>query len=142
MPYEGIEPAVNDLLGGHVASVVSNVLTAKPQIDAGALRELGVTGATRSAILPDVPTFAEAGVPKYELLNWFGLFAPANTPQPIVARLSREAADFLKSPAIKSQLALDGAEPVGSTPAEFTAFIKDEMETWKRVARAAGIQPQ
>jgi len=142
VPYKGVGPAINDLLGGHVGSVVSNVITAKPQIEAGKLRGLGVTGATRSSILSNVQTIAEAGVPGYDLLNWYGFFATAGTPSAIVDRLSREAAQFLKSPAMKEQLALEGAEPVGSTPAEFTAFIKREMDTWKRVAAAAHVEPQ
>ena len=142
VPYKGVGPAMSDLLGGHVASMVSNVASAKPHIDSGKLRALGVTSRARAPALPDVPSMAEAGVKGYEVLNWFGMFAPAGTPAPIIARMHAEAkAKLLAMPEMKQRLASEGAEPIVSTPADFAAFVKSEMQQWTEVGRAAKIQP-
>ncbi|MBX9773706.1 MAG: tripartite tricarboxylate transporter substrate binding protein [Xanthobacteraceae bacterium] len=141
VPYKGVGPAMSDLIGGHVASMVSNVASAKPHIDSGKLRPLGVTSRARAAALPDVPSMAEAGVKGYEVLNWFGLFAPAGTPAPIIARMHAEAKAMLTAPEMKQRLAGEGAEPIVSTPSDFTVFVKAEMEQWTEVGRAAKIQP-
>src|SRR5262245_902991 len=101
VPYKGVGPAMSDTLAGHVMSMVSNVASAKPHIEAGKLRPLAITSAQRSAVLPDVPTIAESGVPGYEVLNWFGVFAPAGTPQPIVERMAAEAAVMFADPKTK-----------------------------------------
>ncbi len=98
VPYKGVGPAMSDLLGGHVASMVSNVGSAKPHIDTGKLRALGVTARARVAALPDVPSIAEAGVKDYEVMNWFGMFAPAGTPAPIITRMQAEAKAMLATP--------------------------------------------
>jgi tripartite-type tricarboxylate transporter receptor subunit TctC len=141
VPYKGVGPAMSDLLGGHVASMVSNVASAKPHIDNGKLRALGVTSRARTPALPDVPTIAEAGVKGYEVLNWFGMFAPAGTPAPIVTRMHAEAKALLTTPEMKKRLASEGAEPINSTPSDFTAFVKSEMQQWSKVGKAAKIQP-
>ena len=122
--------------------MIAGVLTTRPQVDAGKLRGLAASSLTRIESLPNVPTMAEAGVPKYEALQWYGLLAPAGTPAPIVARLHAETAKAARTAEMKARLAADGAEPVGNTPAEFAAHIKEEMEKWGAVARAAGIEPQ
>lgn len=141
VPYKGVGPAMSDLIGGHVASMVSNVASAKPHIDSGKLRPLGVTSRNRAAALPDVPSMEEAGVKGYEVLNWFGLFAPAGTPAPIIARMHAEAKAMLTAPDLKQRLTAEGAEAIVSTPSDFTAFVKSEMQQWTEVGRAAKIQP-
>jgi tripartite-type tricarboxylate transporter receptor subunit TctC len=140
VPYRGIAPAMQDLVAGHVNVMVSNVLTARPHIASGSIRALGVTSRGRSTALPDVPSMSEAGVADYEVLNWFGLFAPAGTPQPIINRLQAEAAAIVFAPETRQRLAGDGAEPVASKPAEFAAFVKSEMTKWAAVAKDAKIQ--
>jgi tripartite-type tricarboxylate transporter receptor subunit TctC len=140
VPYRGIAPAMQDLVAGHVNAMVSNVLIARPHIASGRIRALGVTSRGRSAALPDVPSLSEAGLKDYEVLNWFGLFAPAGTPQPIIDRLQAEAAAIMFAPETKQRLAGDGAEPIASKPAEFAAFVKSEMTKWAAVAKDAKIQ--
>ena len=142
IPYKGVGPGLNDVIAGQVSAMIAGVLTTRPQIDGGKLRGLAATSLTRIESLPNIPTAAEAGVPKYEALQWYGLLAPAGTPAPIVARLYYETAKAARSPEMKARLAADGAEPVGNTPAAFAAHIRDEMEKWAAVARAAGIEPQ
>jgi len=142
IPYRGVSQSVTDILGGRVSGMVLNVLTAKPHIEAGQLRALGVTGLRRSEALPNVPTIAETAVPTYEALQWFGILAPAGTPAPIVALLQAKIAEGLRAPEIKARLAADGAEAVATTPAEFAALINDEIEKWTVVAKAANIQPE
>jgi tripartite-type tricarboxylate transporter receptor subunit TctC len=142
IPYRGVGPALNDLVAGQVGILIAGVLTTKPQVDAGTVRGLAVTGLKRVEGLPDVPTVAEAGVANYEALQWYGLLAPAGTPAPIIARLHAETAKAVRSAEMKERLAADGADPVGNTPAEFAAHIKEEMRKWAEVARAAKIEPQ
>jgi tripartite-type tricarboxylate transporter receptor subunit TctC len=142
IPYRGTAPAMTDVISGQIAAMFSNALTAKPQIESGAIRALGVSGRKRSEALPDVPPIAEAGVPDYEATQWYGLVAPAGTPAEIVARLHAEATRALQTQEMKDKLAGDGAEPVGTTPAEFAAHIKAELAKWANVARAAKIEPQ
>ena len=142
IPYKGVGPALNDLIAGQVSSLIAGLLTTKPQVEAGTLRGLAVTGAMRAESLPNIPTVAEAGVPGYEALQWYGLSAPAGTPPAIVTRLHAETAKAVRTKEMKERLAADGAEPVGNTPAEFAAHIQDEMKKWAAVARAAKIEPQ
>ena len=142
VPYRGTAPAMTDVISGQIASMFSNALTAKPQIESGAIRALGVSGRKRSEALPSVPPIAEAGVPSYEATQWYGLVAPAGTPPDIIARLHAEATSALKTQEMKDKLASDGAEPVGTTPQEFAAHIKGELEKWAAVARTAKIEPQ
>jgi tripartite-type tricarboxylate transporter receptor subunit TctC len=142
VPYRGTAPAMTDVISGQIASMFSNALTAKPQIESGAIRALGVSGRKRSEALPSVPPIAEAGVPSYEATQWYGLVAPAGTPPDIIARLHAEATAALKTQEMKDKLASDGAEPVGTTPQEFAAHIKGELEKWAAVARTAKIEPQ
>ena len=142
VPYRGTAAAVTDVIGGQIAATFANALTAKPQVDSGRVRALAVSGPSRVEAFPAVPPVAEAGVPGYEAMQWYGVAAPAGTPAPIIARLHAEAAKALKSDEMKEKLALDGAQPVGSTPAEFAALIRRELDKWARVVRAAGIELQ
>ena len=139
VPYKGSGPAVIDLLGGQVEMMFDNLPSSAPHIKAGKLRPLGVTSKERSPTLPDVPTIAEAGVPGYEALSWFGVLAPAGTPDAVVARLQEEIAKALADPAMQARFAELGAVPVGDTPAEFAAFIGTETAKWADVVQKAGI---
>lgn len=142
VPYRGTAAAVTDVIGGQIAATFANALTAKPQVDSGRVRALAVSGPRRIEALAAVPPVAEAGVPGYEAMQWYGLAAPAGTPAPVIARLNAEAVKALQSQKMKEKLALDGAQPVGSTPAQFAALIRAELEKWTRVARAARIEQQ
>jgi len=142
IPYRGVSQSVTDILGGRVSGMILNVLTSKPHIEAGAMRALGVTGLTRSEAMPNVPTIDESGVPKYEALQWFGILAPAGTPDAILELLQTKIAEGLRKPEMKARLAADGAEAVVSKPNEFAALIKAEIEKWTALAKAANIQPE
>ena len=142
VPYKGTAPAVTDVIGGQIAGMFANALTAKPHIDSGRVRALAVSGAKRFEALGDIPTVAEAGVPGYAAMQWYGLVVPSGTPPGIVVRLHAEATRALLTDEMKRKLAADGAEPVGSTPTEFARLIRDELEKWTRIAQAANIEPQ
>ena len=137
--YKGLGPALVDLVAGQVVVATSTMLAGLPHVKSGRLRALATTGAKRSTSLPDLPTISEAGVPGYEAVQWYGLFAPAKTPKEIVAKLHGAMTGALQSPSIKDKLAMDGAEPVGNTPEEFARFMRSETEKWGKVVRAAGL---
>ena len=139
VPYKGAGPATADLLAGHVQLATPNTLTVAPHLRSGRLRAIGVTGAKRAAALPEVPTIAEAGVPGYEAIFWYALFAPAGTPREAVGRTHAEVAKALRLPDVGQRLAADGAEPGGMPPEAFAAFIRTEIEKWGRVVREARI---
>ncbi len=142
VPYRGGGESIIALVSGHVSVTVASMLGTMPNVRSGRVRALGVTSARRVANAPDIPTIAEAGVPGYESLQWYGLLAPAATPKEIIARLNREAVAALRTPEIVARLANDGAEVVAGTPEEFGAWLKAETEKWARVAKAAGIKPE
>jgi tripartite-type tricarboxylate transporter receptor subunit TctC len=142
IPYRGVSQSVTDILGGRISGMVLNVLTAKPHVEAGALRALGITGLKRSEAMPDIPTIHETALPNYEALQWFGILAPAGTPAPILNLLQTKIAEGLKAPEVKARLAADGAEAVATTPQEFATLINNEVEKWTAVAKAANIQPE
>jgi len=142
VPYSGGANATSALLGGHVSMLFANFTSIMPHIKAGKLRALAVTSANRNPALPDLPTSAEAGLPGFEVSEWFGVLAPAGTPQPIVDKISADIAKVLADPAVREQLVTQGIEPVGSTPEEFATLIKDETAKWADVIKKAGIQPQ
>jgi tripartite-type tricarboxylate transporter receptor subunit TctC len=142
IPYKGTAPAMIDMVAGQVATMAATILTGMPQIRAGRLRPLGITSAARSPIVPDIPTVAEAGLPGFESVQWYGMLAPARTPRDIVTRLHGEVTRVLQQPEIKARLAGDGADPVGSSPEEFARYIQSELAKWAKVAREAGIQPE
>ena len=142
VPYKGSGQAVTDLLGGHVQLMFSGFSSALPHIRAGKLRALAVTGAKRSPALPDVPTIAESGFPKFEATAWYGVLAPAQTPRPIVIRLHDEIIKALQLPDVKERLASVGFEIVGSTPEAFGAYIQSEIRKWEKVVKASGAKPE
>ena len=140
--YKGGGPAMTALLGGEIPVLFNNIIAAVPQVRAGRVRALGVTTTTRSPSLPDVPTIAEAGVPGFEASVWFGLLAPARTPQPIVRKLHAEIARIVKLTEIRERFVSEGAEAVSNTPEEFSALIKTEIARWGKVIEAAKIVPE
>jgi tripartite-type tricarboxylate transporter receptor subunit TctC len=141
--YRGVSPALTDVLRGEVALTIAQLSTAKPFIDSGQLRALGVASPERSAVLPDVPTIAEsAGLPGFEAVSWYALMAPAGTPDPIVRKLQAEAARVIKLPEVRAALEAQGAKPTGTTPEELAAIIKEDTARWSKVIREANIQVQ
>ncbi|MCJ0765615.1 tripartite tricarboxylate transporter substrate binding protein [Variovorax terrae] len=142
IPYKGGSAPVTDVMGGRVSAMFCNLPLCLPHIRAGKLTALGVTSPRRSPLLPEVPTIAQAGVPGYDVEGWFGLFAPAAVPRPIVLRLNEEVVRILKDPKVKEQLLAQGAEPIGDTPDAFAAFVKKEHDRWARIIRDTGITLQ
>ena len=142
VPYKGSSPAISDLLGGQVSMFFDNMASAVPYVKAGRLRALAITTPKRSAVLPEVPTMIEAGVPAYEAYSWNGVVVPAATPKAIVERLAKEIAAVLASPEISEKMKGLGAEIVGSSPAAFATFMERESVKWGRVVREANIKPE
>jgi tripartite-type tricarboxylate transporter receptor subunit TctC len=142
VPFRGAGPATIDVVGGHTSLMFGGLLATVPQVRAGKLRALGVGSLKRNAILPDVPSIAEAGVPGYETVNWFGIVAPAGTPAAIVERLHREITAVQDLPAVKKQFDNDGATVVRMSPAEFGAYMVADMNKWERVVKEGGIKAQ
>jgi tripartite-type tricarboxylate transporter receptor subunit TctC len=140
VPYKGIAPSLTDLLSGEVQLMFGTIVAISPHIKAGRLRALAVTGKSRSALLPEVPTLAEAGLPGYEAGSWYGILAPAGTPGAIVARLNAEINQAMRQPEVRERLAAEGAETLGGTPEEFALHIKAELARMGRLMREAGIR--
>ena len=138
VPYKGSAPAINDLLGGQVPMMFDSTVAIVPHIKAGKVKAIAVTSAKRSPLLPDVPTFAEAGMPDVESYAWYGMFAPAKTPKDIVARLNAETIKVMKGKDYQRVLADTGSDFVGDTPEKFAAFVKTESEKWGRIAKMTG----
>jgi tripartite-type tricarboxylate transporter receptor subunit TctC len=142
IPYKGGGPAITDLLAGQVPVFFAVISTGVPHVQAGKARGIAVTGAKRAAAVPDVPTVAEAGVPGYAAVNWYGLLAPANTPKPIVDRLNREMVAALGSPDVAEGLKSRGIDATPSSPAAFAAFIRAENTKWGPIIRQSGIKAE
>ena len=142
VPYKGGAPAVIDLVAGRLSLMMANLTTAQPHIRAGRLRGLGVGTKVRSPLFPDMPTISESGVPGYEANNWNGIIAPAGTPRPIIERLHREITGVLKEPVIAERMAAAGLEPIGDTPAEFSAYLLAETDKWGKLVKRAGIKAE
>jgi len=140
VPYKGLAPALVDLLGGEVQAMFSSVVAIVPSIKAGRLRALAVTGRRRAALLPEVPTLDEAGVPGYEAGSWYGILAPAGTPQAIVAKLHEAIVHALAQPEVHERLVSEGAEVIGSTPEAFAAHIAAELARMGKLIRDAAIR--
>ncbi len=143
VPYKGGGPAVGALLGGEIQVMFANASLALAHIKAGRLRALGVTGRTRAAYLPEVPTLAEAGVPGMEIdAGWFGLFAPAGVPADILAKLSGEVRSALVNQQVRERLVAQGLLPVGDSPVEFRAYVESEIKAYAEMVKLAGIEPE
>ena len=138
VPYKGSAPAMTDLLGGQIAIMFDNMPSAIQHVRSGKLRPIAVTTAKRSPELPDIPTIAEAGVPGYEAMSWFGLFAPAATPKPVLDRLNAALVKVLNQPDVKKKIAEQGGDVVAETPEQFAAFIKAETAKWGKVVKDSG----
>ena len=141
VPYRGSGPAAMDTLSGQIQLSITDLPAALPHIKAGKLKAFGVTSAKRLSSLPDVPTLSEAGLMGYESTGWFGLVAPAGTPQAVLQRLNAEFTAALNDEAIKSQMRLSGMEPTPSTPEAFESYIKNETQKWAKVIKQANIKP-
>jgi tripartite-type tricarboxylate transporter receptor subunit TctC len=140
VPYKGVAPALVDLMSGEVQLMFGTLVAILPHIKAGRLRALAVTGRNRSALLPEVPTLAESGLPGYEAGSWYGILAPAGTPGAIVARLNAEINAAIRQPEVRERLAAEGAEVLGGTPADFASHIKAELSRMGKLMREAGIR--
>lgn len=140
IPYKGTGQALIDAIAGQVHMVFGNILSSIPHVKSGKLRALAVTSAKRSAVLPELPTISESGVPGYETSTWHGWLAPAGTPAWIVNRLHAEIVRSVKSPDLLERLAPDGGEPVGSTPEQFARHLVVEITRWRKVVRDAGVR--
>ncbi|MBS0341431.1 MAG: tripartite tricarboxylate transporter substrate binding protein [Proteobacteria bacterium] len=139
VPYKGSAPAVSDLIAGQVQMMVDGLPSSLPHVKAGKLRAIALTSLHRAPALPDLPTIAET-YPGFYADAWSGLFAPKGTPQPVVDKLSAEVQRILKLPDVREKLAALGAEPVGSTQAEFTAHVRREIDKWAKVVKASGAK--
>jgi tripartite-type tricarboxylate transporter receptor subunit TctC len=142
VPYKGGAPSLNDLLGGHIPITFNNIPESIAHIRAGTVRPLGVTTAIRSAVLPDVPTIAEGGVPGYDTGVWWVVLAPAGLPADIRDKLSKDFAEALQAPAVKARFLELGASTVGASPDATAAFIRAEYEKWGPIIKAAGIKAE
>jgi tripartite-type tricarboxylate transporter receptor subunit TctC len=140
--YKGGGPAMTDTIGGQVHFNLGSLVQMVPQVRSGKLKALGVSSAKRVPAMPDVPTIAEAGVPGYEVSNWWGILAPAGTPQPVLDRLYKEITALLDSADTRKRFELEGAEVVRMKPEEFASFVTRETEKWTRVVKEAGIKPE
>jgi tripartite-type tricarboxylate transporter receptor subunit TctC len=140
VPFTGTGPATVARLGGQVDVSLLTPTGAMQHLKSGKLKVLAVTSTKRSPSLPNIPTVAEAGFPGYELTGWIGLLAPAGTPPEIVRRLQREAANALKQPDVLAQLGAVESEPVGSTPEQFAAFMKEDVARWDKIIKQAGVK--
>jgi tripartite-type tricarboxylate transporter receptor subunit TctC len=141
IPYKGSGPAVTDLLGGQISLMFNTMIQTIPHVQSGKLRALAVTSAKRSQAMPELPTIAEAGLPGYEMVGWFGLLAPAGTPKDVVARLNDEIVKILNLPDVKDRLEKLGSEPTNIvTPEQFGDYIKSEIAKWAKVIKASGMQ--
>jgi tripartite-type tricarboxylate transporter receptor subunit TctC len=138
VPYKGSAPAITDLIGGQIQLMFDPIQSPLPHVKSGALTALGVSSEKRSALLPNVPTIAEAGVPGYTTTAWWGVFAPANTPPAVVQRLNTEIEKIVRSDFYYQQLTPLGAEPVTGSPQVFANFVKEESVKWAKVVRSAG----
>ncbi|HEU5276370.1 MAG TPA: tripartite tricarboxylate transporter substrate binding protein [Xanthobacteraceae bacterium] len=140
VPYRGSSGARNDVLGGQVQMMFDAITTMAPNVKAGQVRALGTTGTTRSSVLPDVPTVAEAGVPGYEATIWLGIMAPKGTPQAVVDKLNAEITKAVNRADIKAMWAQQGAVPMTMTPAEFGAYLEKDIGKWANVVKTANIK--
>ena len=142
VPYKGGGPAMGDLVGGQVNLVFATAASAVPHLKSGRVKGIAVTTAKRSALMPELPTVAEAGVAGFEANNWYGLVVPAKTPRPIIDRLNAEVTKVLNMPDVKTTLFNQGLDPAPGTPEQFGAYIRSERAKWAKVIKASGAKPE
>ncbi len=142
IPYKGESLSIIDLLGGQVASSFNSIGTALPHVRSGRLRALALVGQVRSKVMPEVPTFAEAGVPKLDTSGWFGMLAPAGTPRAVVEKVAADTALVLAMPEVADSLRGQGLEPTGMGPDAFARFIREDLVRWKTLANELGIRAE
>jgi tripartite-type tricarboxylate transporter receptor subunit TctC len=140
VPFKGGAPALTALISGEVDLSYENSLVVTPHVKAGKVRALAVTGSKRSQLMPELPTISESGLPGYDASGWYGLFVPAATPKPIVTRLNQEAVKALRVPEVVRTLSSQGAEPIASTPEQFGAFVKSEIDKWANLVKVAHMK--
>ncbi len=139
VPYKGSAPALNDVLAGHVPLMFDLLATALPVVQSGKLKPLAITSKERSPLLPNVPTARESGLRDYEVTAWFGIFAPAGTPAPVVSRLNTELTAVLQAPDMQKRLRELGAEPETGSIEAYGSFVREEAGKWQTVIRKAGL---
>ena len=142
VPYKGVAPALTDLLAGQVQFMSGDLSSVLPQVKAGRLRALAVTGAQRSSFVPELPTIAESGVPGYAASGWFGVLAPAATPRGIVTRLNAVIVKGIRGAEAHQRLAALGGDVVANTPAEFAAYIRADLAKWSKLIKVIGLKPE
>ncbi|MDB5921793.1 MAG: hypothetical protein JWN13_729 [Betaproteobacteria bacterium] len=142
VPYKGGMPGVTDLVGGHVQLMFNNLISVLGLVKQNRLHALAITSDKRSPLLPNLPTVAEAGVPGYESASWYGALLPANTPQNIVSTLNREMVRAIKAPDIRDKLTTEGAQVIGSTPEEFAAYLRKDIDRWRKLVPSLGLRAE
>jgi tripartite-type tricarboxylate transporter receptor subunit TctC len=142
IPYKGGGPAMVAAMGGQTQLIIGTTLGLLPHVRTGKLKAIALTSAKRSAAAPEIPTFAESGVPGYEHEPWNAMFAPAKMPKAVVAKLNTEVSRILHSPEVKKIFEHEGAEPVGNTSEQFAVILKSEIAKWMKVVKTAGIKPE
>jgi tripartite-type tricarboxylate transporter receptor subunit TctC len=142
VPYKSTPPALNDVIGGRVSMMFIDLAPGLEHVRAGTLRALAVTTRERSALLPDLPSLHEAGIPGYDVTSWAGLFAPAGTPGEIVTRLNDEVRKIIADPDAKAKIAVTGFDAFSGPPETLAAFVQSELATWGKLIKDAGIEPQ
>ena len=142
IPYKGGAPATVDLLAGHVPIMFNSMLASMPHVKGGRLRALGMTSLKRTAAAPEVPTIAEQGMPGFDVSGWYGVLAAAGLPADVLAKLNTEINRGMRDPAVVKRLAGEGVDATNSTPDEFAARVKSEIEKWGKVVRAAGVKAE
>lgn len=142
VPYKGTAPAITDILAGNVSLMFNSMPSVLPQAKAGKLRGIAVSSARRSAAAPDIPTVAEAGIPGFEYVTWYGLFAPAGTPRDIVGRLNAQVVKILSEPELAKRFASQGAEPLGNTPEQLAQYRRSEFERWRKLITEMNLKAE
>jgi tripartite-type tricarboxylate transporter receptor subunit TctC len=142
VPFKGSAPALIDVVGGHTQLTFATIPSSLTHIRSGKLKVFGVGGMQRNALIPEVPTVTEAGLPGYAAANWNGILAPTGTPAPVIARLHKEISEILDTPEMQKQFIAEGADIIRMSPSEFAAYIASEIAKWDKVVKGAGIKPE
>jgi tripartite-type tricarboxylate transporter receptor subunit TctC len=142
VPYKGNTPALADLMGGHIDLLFNGLPSASPLVRSGRVRALGVTSRQRTELMPELPTISESGLKGFESVAWVGLLAPAKTPANVITKISQDVVNVVLSPEIKERLKAEGADPVGSTPGQYTKFLQEEAVKWAKVIKFARVKAE